>query len=79
MTVPSPRQCFGELSPTMLQHYKSVEFKLKGCSWGNPGQQRHSSSSNDLFWLDKTIWCLRHWFSICFHSNLAGIIVALWC
>ena len=32
-----------------------------GCCRGDPGQQRHSASSYDLFWLNKTVRRLRHW------------------
>jgi len=32
-----------------------------GCYRGDPGQQRHSGSSRDLFWLNKTVRRLRHW------------------
>ena len=40
---------------------------------GHPGQQRHSDSSYDLVWLNKTV---RLKFPFAF--ILAGIIVALW-
>jgi len=32
-----------------------------GCYRGDPGHQRHSDSSNDLFWLNKTVRRLCHW------------------
>ena len=32
-----------------------------GCYRGHPGNQCHSVSSYDLFWLNKTVRCLRHW------------------
>jgi len=32
-----------------------------GCYRGDPGQQRRSGSSYDLFWLNKTVRRLRHW------------------
>ena len=32
-----------------------------GCYRGDPGQQRHTDSLYDLFWLSKTVPGLRHW------------------
>ena len=43
-----------------------------GCYRGDPGQQRHSGSSYDLFWLNKTVRRLRHW-----HLHLLSFWLAL--
>jgi len=62
-----------KITPLWKRIGEPLEIKI-GCYRGNPGQQRHSGSSNDLFWLTKTVRRLRHW-KFPFAFILAGITV----
>ena len=48
-----------KITPLWKHIGEPPEIQL-GCHRGEPGQQRHSSSSYDLFWLNKTVRRLRH-------------------
>jgi len=51
---------FRQLTPLWKRISEPPEIQI-GCYRGDPGQQRHSGSSYDLFWLNKTVRRLRHW------------------
>ena len=66
----------GKITPLWKRIGGTPEIRI-GCYKGDTGQQRHSSSSYDFFWLNITVRRLRHWnFHLLFF--LAGTIGAVW-
>jgi len=49
-----------KITPLRKRIDEPPEIQL-GCYRGDSGQQRHSGSSYDLFWLNNTVRRLRHW------------------
>jgi len=49
-----------KITPLWKRIGEPTEIQI-GCYGGEAGQQRHSGSSYDLFWLNKTVRRLRHW------------------
>jgi len=57
---------------TTMKTYRWTTWNEKDCYRGDPGQQHHSDSSYVLFWLNKTVRCLRHW-----NFNLLSFLLSL--
>jgi len=51
---------FDKITPLWKRIDEPPEIQI-GCYRGEPGQQHHSDSSYNLFWLNKTVRRLHHW------------------